>query len=179
MIAKRDKPDARRFRPSEFMKARRPHLFSDSDVARQVQLDRSTFEYFLETLTKRKQELDFEHFARKLSEKEICPNLIPQTGPTGGGDSKVDSETYPVSSEISSRWCYGNAKLQNGSIERWAFAFSAKEDWHSKVRADIKSIASTGRGYSVAYFISSRFIKDKERAAAEDQLRKEHGITNS
>lgn len=36
----------------------------------------------------------------------ICPNLLPQTDPTGGGDSKVDSETYPVSSEISDKWYY-------------------------------------------------------------------------
>ena len=63
-------------------------------------MDRAAFDYFLESLTSRKQELDFERFARKLAEEEICPNLIPQTGPSGGGDSKVDSETYPVSEEV-------------------------------------------------------------------------------
>ncbi len=29
-------------------------------------------------------------------EVEICPDLLPQPGPTGDGDSKVNSETYPV-----------------------------------------------------------------------------------
>src|ERR1700682_1068162 len=109
--------------PSEYMRARRPNLFSDTDVGEQAQLDRLTFEYTLETLTNRKQELDFEHFARKLVEKEICPNLLPQTGPTGGGDSKVDSETYPVSAEVSNRWYYANAEGKVGASERWAFAF--------------------------------------------------------
>src|SRR5258705_11385509 len=103
------------------MKARRPYLFSDSEVAEQAHLDRSTFEYHLETLTNRKQELDFEYFARKLAESELCPNLVPQTGPTGGGDAKVDSETYPVSCDISKLWYYADAKVQEGSTERWAF----------------------------------------------------------
>jgi len=162
--------------PSEFMRSRRPHLFSDSEILEQTQLDRSTFEYHLETLTNRKQELDFEYFARKLSEKELCPNLVPQTGPTGGGDAKVDSETYPVSSEIFSRWYYADTKGREGATDRWAFAFSTKEDWKAKVRADVKSIAETNRGYKVAYFITSRFAKAKEKAAIQDELRKAYGL---
>ena len=131
--------------PSEFMRARHPHLFSDTEIAEQTQLDRSTFEYHLETLTDRKQELDFERFARKLAEKEVCPNLIPQTGPTGGGDSKVDSETYPVSAEISDRWYYANATGREGATQRWAFAFSTKKVWRGKCRSDIASIVDTDR----------------------------------
>jgi site-specific recombinase XerC len=38
-----------------------------------------------ETDTSRSQEVKFERFARRLAEREICPNLLPQTGPTGGG----------------------------------------------------------------------------------------------
>lgn len=171
-----DQQERRKFLPSQFMRARRPELFSDTEATAQPLLDRATFEYHLDTLTSRKQEFEFEHFARKLAEKEICPNLSPQTGPTGGGDSKVDSETYPVSSEISERWYYGNASGQGGSTQRWAFAFSTKKDWKSKVRADIKAIASTERDYSVAYFITSRFVKDKDRAKIQGELRQTYGI---
>ena len=169
-------PDDREFKPSEFMRARRPHLFSDSDVIDQAQLDRSTLEYHLDTLTARKQELDFEVFARKLAEKEICPNIRPQTGPTGGGDSKVDSETYPVSPEIMDRLYYADPKGREAANERWAFAFSAKEDWQAKANSDVKAIAGTGRGYTKAFFVTSRFAKDKDRAALEDKLRNEHGL---
>lgn len=176
MTKRENESSSRRFRPSEFMRTRRPYLFSDTEVAQQAQLDRATFEYHLETLTNRKQELDFEHFARKLAEKEICPNLLPQTGPTGGGDSKVDSETYPVSSDIASRWYESDAKGQKGSTERWAFAFSTKKDWRTKAREDIKSIAATKRAYIVAYFITSRFAKDRDRASLEDELRELYGI---
>ena len=86
---------AERFSPREFLRARRPQRFSDSVVDEKPTLDRSLLEYHLDTLTNRNQEIQFEHFARRLAEREICPNLLPQTGPMGGGDSKVDSETHP------------------------------------------------------------------------------------
>ena len=159
------------------MRARRPYLFSDTQVIEQPQLDRTTFEYHLETLTNRKQEIDFEHFARRLAEKEICPNLIPQTGPTGGGDSKTDTETYPVASEIAQLWYEGHTTSQDASRERWAFAFSAKKAWKAKVRSDIKNIAATGRGHTVAYSITSQYVKDKDRGNLEDELSTAHALT--
>src|SRR5271167_2674340 len=143
------------FRPSEFMRARRPHLFSDSEVTEQARLDRSTFEYHLETLTARKQELDFERFARRLAEHEICPNLLPQTGPTGGGDSKSDSENYPVAESIALRW-YEAVDPVAAATERWALAFSAKKKWRPKVHSDVEGIANTNRGYARVYFFTSQ-----------------------
>jgi hypothetical protein len=85
--------DPGRLRPSEFMRARRPELFADSRIIEEPKLAPSVFEYYLNSLTSRKQETEFGHFARRLAERTICPNLLPQTGPTGGGDSKVDAET--------------------------------------------------------------------------------------
>ena len=90
-----------RFSPRQFLKARRPEKFSDSVREDVPALDRSILEYHLETLTNRNQETDFERFARRITEREICPNLLPHTGPTGGGDSKVDTETYPVADALS------------------------------------------------------------------------------
>lgn len=101
--------------PKELMRQLHPDLFSDSRVDDIVRLPKAVFEYHLDTLTSRKQEYEFEHFCRKLAEKEVCPNLRPQTGPTGGGDSKVDTETYPVAEEIAERWWVGSASAgRNG-----------------------------------------------------------------
>ena len=73
-------PILHEFKPSEYMRARRPELFSDSiTVEEEPLLGREVFEYHLDTLTSRKQEYEFEHFARRLAERELCPNLIPQT----------------------------------------------------------------------------------------------------
>ena len=159
--------------PREFMRARRPHLFSDTTRENQNKLPKAVFEYHLETLTNRKQEYEFEHFCRKLAERELCPNLRPQTGPSGGGDSKVDSETYPVSERIAARWWIGTP---SSGAERWGFAFSAKRDWKNKVRSDVEKILSTPRNYQLIYFFSNQFIRDKERAGMEDSLSQDTGV---
>ncbi|MDP1533035.1 MAG: hypothetical protein Q8L92_05580, partial [Rubrivivax sp.] len=159
--------------PKELMRARHPDLFSDTEVEASPVLPRAVFEYHLNTLTSRKQEYEFEHFCRKLAEREVCPNLRVQTGPTGGGDSKVDSETYPVAAEISERWWVGEPA---GGSERWAFAFSAKKAWKPKVRADVASVVSTGRDYKRIYFFTNQFVSDKDRAKLEDELSKGAGL---
>src|SRR5208282_2710222 len=60
--------------------------------------------------------------------------------------------------------------------ERWAFAFSAKKTWKSKVADDVRNIAKTNRGYSHIFFITNQFAADKTRAESEDTLTKETGI---
>lgn len=168
----KSEPMKHAYKPSDYLRKRRPERYSDSIITEEPQLTNDILEYHLETLTNRNQEKDFEHFARRLAEKKLCPNLLPQTGPTGGGDSKVDSETYPVAEEISLRWYQGDA----GAKERWAFAMSAKKDWRGKINSDVKKIAETDRGYSLIYFITNQFVRDKVRAEVEDKLKKDFGI---
>jgi hypothetical protein len=155
------------------MRHRRPHLFSDTERRAEPAVAREVLDYHLETLTRRKQEYEFEHLARLLAEKEICPNLRPQTGPTGGGDAKVDSETYPVAESMAERWYAGDPKAKG---ERWGFAFSTKEDWAPKVRSDVASAISTNRGYARIYFITSRYAPDKRRSDLEDELTRTAGV---
>jgi tetratricopeptide (TPR) repeat protein len=160
------------FSPKEFMRARRPEKFSDSVTEVEPQLDRSALEYHLDTLTNRSQEIEFQRFAHALAEQEICPNLLPQTGPTGGGDSKVDSETYPVADSLALAWYTGIGR--EAASERWAFAFSSKKKWRDKLQSDIANIAATGRGYAKAFFVTNQFVPDKSRGVVEDALRKKH-----
>lgn len=161
------------FSPSQFYRRRRPNLFSDSQKATQVALTREVLSYHLDTLTAQKQELVFESFAVRLIEKFIAPNLRPQTGPVGGGDGKTDSETYPVSSGISERWFVPKT---DAGAERWAFAFSAKKEWRSKVRSDVKGIAETKRGYPRIYFVTNQFVAAKDSAKEQDALQKKYGV---
>ena len=119
-------------KPSEFMRNQHPDLYSDSQCEEVPSLTHNQLEYHLNTLTNRSEETVFEHFCRHLLEAEVCPNLIPQTGPTGGGDSKVDSETYPVSEKISERWYVGSPK--ESSSERWGFAFQREEGLETKMQ---------------------------------------------
>lgn len=160
--------------PQAFMRSIRPERYSDSFVAEVSELDRSLLEYHLDSLTSRNQHLEFESFARKLVRAEICPNVSGQTGPAGGGDSKVDSETYPVAEELSWNWIVGNGSAS--ASERWAFAFSAKKDFAPKLKSDIKKIAETERGYKKAFFVTNQFVPDKKKSKLEDDLTKVHKI---
>ena len=160
-------------RPRDLMRVWHPDLYSDTRTDDVPQIPKAMFEYHLETLTNRKQEYQFEHFCRKLAERELCPNLRVQTGPTGGGDSKVDSETYPVAEEIAERWWIGTS---SAGKERWAFAFSAQKEWKPKVKADVHKIVSTERDYKRIYFFTNQFARDKTRADCEDELSKITGV---
>jgi len=166
--------DTKFISPSDFMRARRPELFSDTISLEKEYLDRAQFEYHLTSLTQRQEEFEFEHFCRRLAEKEICPNLVPQTGPMGGGDAKVDTETHPVSEKIAMRWYEGNP---NAAKERWGFAISAKGKWQPKICSDIEKIIKTNRGYSLLYFMTNQAVSSKKRAAMEDELRTKWGVT--
>lgn len=160
-------------KPQDFLRARRPEQFSDSVKLQEATIDRLMLEYHFETLNNRSQELEFEIFVRKLCEREICPNLVAQTGPTAGGDGKTDTETYPVASQIAFFWGLNEAP----ESERWAFGVSTQKDWKTKCTKDVESIMSTGRGYSRIFCVSSRFIKNSLRAQLQDDLSQKHGVT--
>lgn len=160
--------------PSQFMRQLRPEYFSDTEKDQMAYvLDKAVFEHRLSIITNRNETQDFEIFCRKLCERTICSNLRSHTGPDGGGDSKVDTETYPVSGEIANNFYVGEA---NSSNERWAFAFSAKKRWGSKVKSDVKSIAKTKRDYKRIIFVTNQFAKDSTRSKIEDSLSEEYGI---
>ena len=164
---------AKTFGPSRYMRERRPHLFSDSTTAQETLVTREVLSYHLETLTNQKDESRFEKFAHRMAEKFIAPNLRPQTGPTGGGDGKTDAETYPVTSEIALRW-FASPTAKPG--ERIAFAFSAKKDWRSKVKSDVKSIADTKRDYDHIFFVTNQFVPARASASVQDDLKKQHEL---
>jgi hypothetical protein len=164
--------DEPQFDPRDYMKSRRPHLFSDSGEIEAAPISKDQFDFHLETLTNRQEETPFERFGRDLVKKEICPNLIPHTGPTGGGDGKTDSETYPVSEEIAALWWTGDPK--RASNERYAFCFSAKKDWKSKFKSDIESVMSTVRNFTVVYFMTNQYVSSRERAALQDEYTRRH-----
>ncbi|WP_417280955.1 hypothetical protein [Celeribacter sp.] len=159
--------------PSALMRARRPYLYSDSKRRDAYRLSESEFNHHLDTITDRNQHKDFENFCRKLAERELCPNLRPQTGPEGGGDGKVDTETYPVDEQVSERWYVADAK---SGAEKWGFAFSAKKAWSDKVRSDVKGIAETKRHYDRIIFITSRPARQRDRLRIEEELQNEYSV---
>lgn len=160
--------------PSEFYKSLRPEYFSDSELSYEVELPKEFLAYELDQISTNQKQDEFETLCRRLAEKFISPNLIPQVGPTGGGDGKTDAETYPVSEEISKRWFIP----ENGwtKDEKWAFAISAKKEWKGKAKSDIKKITETEREYTRVYFMTNQKVSSKKKKDAQDEFIKEFNI---
>ncbi|MDM1534547.1 hypothetical protein [Myroides marinus] len=160
--------------PSQFYREIRPEFFSDSKIVAKVILPREQLDYEISQISTNQKHDSFETLSRKLAEKLISPNLIPQVGPTGGGDGKTDSESYPVSNFISNRWYISNNKWNEN--ENWAFAISAKKDWKPKVKSDVKKIVETNRGYTKIFFFSNQKISSRNKTEVQDQIRKEYNV---
>jgi hypothetical protein len=160
--------------PKQLMRQWHPDLFPDSSIIEVESLPKGFLEYHLETLTNRKQEQQFEDFCRRLAEAEICPNIKPQTGPTGGGDSKLDAATYPMAPVLAERYYWGNPTPPTD--ENWGFAFSCKKTWKQKIKEDAAKIAGLDRKFTNVYFITSQFSRDKARSELETELTKRYGF---
>jgi hypothetical protein len=161
--------------PRAAMRARKPHLFSDSTPLESPGPENGILLAFaLDNIASNSQEHDFELFCTKLAELAIAPNIRPQTGPTGGGDSKSDSTTYPVDAGHALRWY--SSVLRHAPDARWGFAYSCKKDWATKVRADVVGIMSVDPKPRHIYFITSQPTRDKRRQEVEAKLAEDHGV---
>ena len=150
--------------PRDLLKKLHPDQFSDSKIIDKIECPRELLDFHLSKLSEQNKHFDFEDFIRNLLEREICPNLIEETGPAGGGDGKVDIENYPVAKDIQNFWWYG----LNSENDRWAFAVSIKKDWKSKCNGDIEKIINTNRGYTKIFFITNQAIKNDKRLDYQD-----------
>lgn len=128
----------------------RPEKFSDSKIEYEIPLTKELFEKQLKILSTKKMQSNFENFIVRCAEKLITPNIKPQTGPDGGGDGKVDAETYEVTTDISDKWYVANGGASEK--EKWAFAISCKKQSKPKITTDIEKVANTNRGYTRVLF---------------------------
>lgn len=152
----------------------RPEKFSDSKIEYEIPLTKELFEKQLEILSTKKMQSNFENFIVRCAERLITPNIKPQTGPDGGGDGKVDAETYEVTTDISDKWYVANGGASEK--EKWAFAISCKKQWKPKVTTDIEKVANTNRGYTRVLFFSNQFIKSSTRVDIEKDLSNKFNI---
>ena len=102
----------------ELYRHNRPWKFSDSKVVRKAELTKEVFQYQMDRLSNDMKQDQFENLTRSLALRFVTPNLIPQTGPTGGGDGKTDLETHPVADEITEKWYVADGGCRGS--EKWA-----------------------------------------------------------
>lgn len=157
-----------------YYRKKRPEKFSDTVEMYEIPLTVELFEQQMTLLSTKKMQSLFENFVVAVAKRLITPNIKPQTGPDGGGDGKVDAETYQVSDDISDKW-YAGEDTAKGK-ELWAIAISCKKQWKSKVESDIEKIAATNRGYTRALFFSNQQIKASTRFDVEQSLSQKYGL---
>ena len=158
----------------EFYRSRRPEYYSDSEIRYEVPLTRELFDLQLERLSTNKKQSEFENFIVAVARRLITPNIKPQTGPDGGGDGKIDAETYEVADDVSDKW-YADECGAHGK-EKWAFTISCKSKWKEKIISDVKKAVKTNRGYTRILCFTSQPIKANLRVELEAVLSKEHAV---
>ena len=158
----------RKITPSQFYRQLRPENFSDSVVVTEFKLAKEVLAFELDKLSTNQKQDEFEVFCRRLAERFVCPNLIPQVGPTGGGDGKTDFESHSVSEYISERWFIPENGWEKN--EKWAFAISCKKAWKQKLKDDVKKIADTGREYTKIFFMTNQTPSSKTKKDIQEEL---------
>ena len=129
--------------------------------------------YFVETLNRENGGTLFEQVASTLAEKEICSNILPSTGPFGGGDMGIDLRTHKTYLESSNSFRLYNSTEKTPTKEKIIFAFSIEKDWKSKINNDCKKIIEKYKlKPTVIDFITNQFIKTKDRENKITELKK-------
>lgn len=133
-------------------------------------------EYTLETLNRDNGGAKFENLATDLAEKEICSNIIPSTGPYGGGDKGVDAKTHStILTESSGTYRLFQSPVTTPTNKKMIFAYSINKDWKDKLKKDIEKIVITYKlKPKTIAFITNQFIKEKTKAIYLTELKKDY-----
>lgn len=159
--------------PAQLYRLMRPEYFSDSKMEPE-KMTRDQFKYILSRISTDQKQDAFEEFTRRCVQKLITPNIIPQTGPTGGGDAKADLISYPVSKETSSLWTVPEGG-NNGS-EKWAFAISSVQKWSTKMDGDVKKIVENLPDVTRIYYCTNQAVASRSRLTKQTRYRKDYNI---
>lgn len=157
--------------PYQLYRKLRPEYFSDSTT--KYRMNRQLFKQVMSELSTEMKQDAFEQFTYQLVCRLITPNLIPQTGPMGGGDGKVDFETYPVDDAVSSKWYIAKA---NKGTEKWAFAVSCVAQWENKIKKDIANALSTKKDYSHFFFCTNQPVPAKKKLKIQQDFKEKYQI---
>ena len=158
--------------PSQLYRVMRPEYFSDS-VNEKERVSREQFKYILSRVSTDQRQDAFEELTRRCVIKLITPNIIPQTGPTGGGDAKADLLSFPVSKITSSFFII--TECINGN-EKWAFAISSVQKWSAKMDSDIKKIIETYPDTERVYFCTNQSVSARNRLSKQQKFKETYGI---
>jgi hypothetical protein len=128
--------------------------------------------FALENLSERNGQHEFEHLCRHFARHRICFNILPATGPVGGGgDQGKDFETFRTFIHS-----LGDEKFAAvGEGKKLAFACSLQEQVSRKIRSDVTTIMSGSPRPDIVYFFTSRSVKVAARHKHQKWARENEG----
>ncbi len=133
--------------------------------------------YFIETLNRENGGALFEKLATSLVEKEVCSNILPSTGPSGGGDKGIDARTFrSYLRDSSNLFNLYQSNEATSTRKRIIFCFSIEKDWKSKLKKDIEKIFRNRLKPKEIYFLTNQFIKTSVRENYISELEKKYKI---
>ncbi len=159
--------------PSQLYRLMRPEYFSDSTMETE-KITRDQFKYTMAQISTDQRQDAFEELTRRCVQRLITPNIIPQTGPTGGGDAKADLISYPVSDNTSSLWTVPDGGSKGN--EKWAFAISSVKGWSTKMDSDVKKIAENYQDITRIYFCTNQTVPARSRMAKQKKYESEYHV---
>jgi hypothetical protein len=132
--------------------------------------------HFIETLNRDNGGALFEGIASTLAEKEICSNILPSTGPYGGGDKGTDARTHRTYLlESGENFRLYSSTDKSPTDKKIVFAFSIQKDWKAKLDKDCeKIIEKYGLEPDEICFITNQFIKTKAREEKINELQEKY-----
>lgn len=159
--------------PAKMYRLMRPEYFSDSIEVKE-KLPRDVFKHIMSKISTEMRQDAFEEFTRRCVQKLITPNIIPQTGPTGGGDAKADLISFPVSKETSSLWTVPEGG--SSGTKKWAFAISSVQKWGTKMDRDVKKIVENISDITRIYFCTNQAVASRSRLAKQKKYQTEYHV---
>jgi len=132
-------------------------------------------QFKLEKLNEENKAFLFERLATDLIHRRICPNILPATGPVGGGDKGIDAQTYETFITDDSNVFRFYVSPPSVS-EKTIFAFSIRTDVKTKIVSDVKSILKNVRDVQKIKYFTNQSIKTTIREDFKKEIRDKFNI---
>lgn len=118
---------------------------------------------------------EFEHLCRHLTRHRICSNILPATGPVAaGGDQGRDFETFRT--YLATGPLAASAFVGLVSDRPLVFQVSLQQRILQKMRADIKTVAASGRPVEGVHYFCAASVPVARRHQLQQWAKATHGI---
>lgn len=117
----------------------------------------------------------FAQLAGRLIHRRKCPNIVPATEPSAGGDYGQDARSQRVL--LDSEGLFRLYASPPAVSERWIFAFSITKEWKAKLASDAAKIVANHLRPGAIIYVTNQFIHpERVKIDAELEIERTYGV---